>query len=191
MARRRISPDDATGARVKGSLAKGEPCDAVIRSCCRGTFRRGRPMPGPISAIRLRPSPSRCPTRRPTGRNRPRVPRTSKSRCRNTSSSGPKARSPCSISDFSGVGDTSQILENSAGNIKNGASGFSDAPISLDGKAGHDIHFSNKDGLVIENRLFFVDKKLYQVMTVQAPGNDPGTAADAQRFLGSFHFLSH
>lgn len=94
------------------------------------------------------------------------------------------------ISDLSGVADTSHMAQNGVDNLKKAASsGFSDVPITIDGHGGHNIHMTNQAGLKFEDRLFVVGKRMYQIMTVLTPGAKPDAVATAQRFAGSIHFI--
>ncbi len=95
------------------------------------------------------------------------------------------------ISDLSRVTDNGHLLEDGVANIKaSAAGGFSDASIKVDGHPGHDVHFTDKNGVKFEDRMFLLGTKLYQMMAVLAPGNTAEDAATAKRFLESIHFLN-
>lgn len=94
------------------------------------------------------------------------------------------------ISDLSRVTDNGHLLEDGVASIKaSAAGGFSDAPIKVDGHAGHEVHFADKNGVKFEDRMFLFGTKLYQLMAVLPPGSNAEDAATAQRFLGSIRFL--
>jgi hypothetical protein len=96
------------------------------------------------------------------------------------------------VIDFSPVPDNGHMLNDAANNIKQtAASGLSDSPIALDGLTGHVIRFKDKDGNQYEDRMFYVGRKIYQIMTVEAPNVAPASHAVGQRFLTSLHFTKH
>lgn len=90
------------------------------------------------------------------------------------------------VGDFTRFPTTDRVLAAAVAGVRgNAVRDLSDKTISVDGRPGHDIAFVDKDGQRIEDRIFFVGKKLYQVMAV-APQAAP--TAEARRFESSFHF---
>jgi hypothetical protein len=66
----------------------------------------------------------------------------------------------------------------------------SNRPDSIDGHDGREVSFIDGTGPRYTDRLFFVNKRLYQVMTVLAPNADPAQQSNAARFNASFHFTA-
>lgn len=64
----------------------------------------------------------------------------------------------------------------------------SNTPDSVDGQDGRKVSFVDGTGPHYTDRLFFVNKRLYQVMTALAPNADFVQREDAARFNASFHF---
>ena len=60
----------------------------------------------------------------------------------------------------------------------------------LDGEVGRSVVLTDKDGDSYSDRIFFVKKKLYQVMTVTPANASDEQKADAARFSASFHFTA-
>lgn len=96
------------------------------------------------------------------------------------------------VIDLTPLPENPRALDDAAGNVRgSAAAGLSDTPIVQDGLHGHNIRFKDKDGNQFEDRMFYVGKKIYQVMTVEAPGIDAASHAVGQRFLTSLHFTKH
>ena len=64
----------------------------------------------------------------------------------------------------------------------------SSAPDILDGQDGRKISFVDGKGLRYTDRLFFVNNRLYQIMTVVASNADSVQQNNDARFNASFHF---
>jgi len=94
------------------------------------------------------------------------------------------------LSTFS-LGDGGTVINNAANGIKKlGVSVLSDTTANLDGQVGRELQVVDKDGNHISDRIFFVDKRLYQIMYVLGPTADTAGGADVRRFDGSFHFTA-
>jgi hypothetical protein len=59
----------------------------------------------------------------------------------------------------------------------------------LDGHAGHTVTLYDTDGNQFSDRIFFIDGRLYQVITVVPKVPLAGQVATVARFSDSFHFL--
>jgi hypothetical protein len=96
------------------------------------------------------------------------------------------------VSDLSAfpLGDSGTVIDNAVNGIKRlGVSVPSDTGVTLDGQAGREVQVVDKDGNRIEDRIFYVGRKLYQVMHVLGPTAAAASEADARRFDDSFHFI--
>jgi hypothetical protein len=60
----------------------------------------------------------------------------------------------------------------------------------LDGEVGRSVMLTDTEGDNYSDRVFFVRKKLYQVMTVIPANASDEQKADAARFSASFHFTA-
>ncbi len=93
------------------------------------------------------------------------------------------------ITDLSQFADDGHLLEDGVAKFRaSAASGFSDMRITVDGHAGHEIHYTDQRGVKFEDRLFLVNRNLYQVMVELRPGADANSFAVAHHFIGSVHF---
>ncbi|MGH6870155.1 MAG: hypothetical protein ACREHE_01505 [Rhizomicrobium sp.] len=61
----------------------------------------------------------------------------------------------------------------------------------LDGQSGQEVILNDASGNTIDDRIFFVHGKLYQVMYVLPPKAAPVLVADVKRYTRSFHFVRH
>lgn len=66
-----------------------------------------------------------------------------------------------------------------------------DTPITIDGHKGRDVHLVDSQGNHIEDQVFFVRGRLYQVMNVVPAAPKKSVADDMHRFMKSFHFTTH
>jgi hypothetical protein len=58
----------------------------------------------------------------------------------------------------------------------------------LDGQVGHEIVVVDKDGSRLDDRVYFVQGRLYQVLAGTTKGTTADQLAQGQQFLASFHF---
>ena len=65
---------------------------------------------------------------------------------------------------------------------------LSDAPVQLDGQAGREVMVITKQGNHVDERVFVVLHRLYQVMTLIPAAPTAAESADASRYRASFHF---
>jgi hypothetical protein len=65
-----------------------------------------------------------------------------------------------------------------------------DQPSVLDGHAGHEIIISNRNGVRFDDRVYYVDGRLYQVSTVTSKSTPGAQKVEGEIFLGSFHFTA-
>jgi hypothetical protein len=85
--------------------------------------------------------------------------------------------------------DSGKVIDGAVSGAKSTASQvLSDTITTLDGQAGRDVSMVDKDGNQIEDRIFFVGLRLYQVMSVVPKSPTPAQVADTQRFESTFHF---
>jgi hypothetical protein len=85
--------------------------------------------------------------------------------------------------------DSGAVIDGAVGGAKGSAqTTVSDTISTVDGQVGRDVVLIDKDSNHIEDRIFFVNHKLYQVMTVLPSTPDPDATSQAQRFQASFHF---
>jgi hypothetical protein len=77
------------------------------------------------------------------------------------------------------------VIDGAVGGVKGmGVQTLSETISQLDGQAG----IVDKDGNRIDDRIFFVGLRLYQVMTVVPTAPTPDETDDAQHFMNAFHF---
>jgi hypothetical protein len=85
--------------------------------------------------------------------------------------------------------DASKVIDGAVGGAKGSAvTTLSDTIASVDGQVGREVLLIDKDGNHIDDRIFFVGGKLYQVMYVLPSAPTPAETADARRYAASFHF---
>jgi hypothetical protein len=94
------------------------------------------------------------------------------------------------VADFTGYEvDPGKAIDNGVATISASGKTIQTNTIDqLDGQVGRNIGFVDPDGDHYTDRIFFVNSKLYQVMTVIAANNDPAQKESAGRFSASFHF---
>jgi hypothetical protein len=81
------------------------------------------------------------------------------------------------------------VIDGAVGGVKGmGVQTLSDTISQLDGQAGREIVIVDKDGNRIDDRIFFVGLRLYQVMTVVPTVPTAEQTDDAQHFMNAFHF---
>jgi len=85
--------------------------------------------------------------------------------------------------------DAGKVIEGAVNGAKGSAkSVVSDTAIQLDGQAGRDVELIDNDGNHIQDRIFFLKGKLYQVMDVLPSAPTAAEKETARRFQKSFHF---
>jgi hypothetical protein len=87
--------------------------------------------------------------------------------------------------------DRDQVIEGAVGGASKSGTVQSDDPMILDGQHGREVKIVDKDGNNIDDRIFFVGGKLYQVMYVTPANATPAVTADMKRYTNSFHFTKH
>jgi hypothetical protein len=71
---------------------------------------------------------------------------------------------------------------------KSAAATPTDSPITIDGQTGRDVHLVDAQGNHIEDQVFFVHGRLYQLMHVEPAKPKKSVTADMRRYVKSFHF---
>jgi hypothetical protein len=96
------------------------------------------------------------------------------------------------IADYTAYNvDGRNIIKGAIGGIgETGKRVQSNTPDSVDGQDGRKISFMDEKGRQYTDRLFFANKRFYQVMTVLAPNADAVQQENAERFNASFHFTT-
>ncbi|HEY2068800.1 MAG TPA: hypothetical protein VGG48_04535 [Rhizomicrobium sp.] len=85
--------------------------------------------------------------------------------------------------------DPSKVIEGAVGGAKGSAvQTLSDHDIRLGGHSGREVVLLDKDSNNIEDDIFFVNGKLYQVMYVLPVNPAAGKVDDVRRFEASFRF---
>lgn len=74
---------------------------------------------------------------------------------------------------------------------KSAASKPTDKPVTIDRQKGRDVHLVDAQGNHIEDQVFFVHGRLYQVMDVVPAKPKKSVTADMRRYMKSFHFTIH
>lgn len=82
-----------------------------------------------------------------------------------------------------------KILDDTADGVAESREVLSRVNDSLDGHVGRHVKLVDKDGNRFNDRIFFIDGKLYQLLTVEFPSASAEQRAEVERFLKSLHFL--
>jgi hypothetical protein len=94
------------------------------------------------------------------------------------------------ITDFSKMQyDAGKGIDGGVAAIKEDAVSIQLDQISvLDGQVGHEVAYVDKDGNHVDDRLYFFQDRLYQVLAVTPNDATADDVAQGQHFLASFHF---
>ena len=85
--------------------------------------------------------------------------------------------------------DPGKAIDGIVGTLKAEAATIQLDQISVvDGQVGHEISYIDKDGNHIDDRAYFFQHYMYQVMTVIPKDATDEQAVQSQHFLASFHF---
>jgi hypothetical protein len=85
--------------------------------------------------------------------------------------------------------DPGAAIDGIVGKLRAGAVTIQVDQISVvDGQVGHEVSYTDKDGDHIDDRVYFYQHYVYQVMSVTPKDATDGQTAQSQRFLASFHF---
>ncbi len=93
------------------------------------------------------------------------------------------------VGDLLGIQkDPVQILDDTVGGVAEGKTLVSKVDDSLDGYVGRHAKVLDKDGNLYNDRVFLVDGKLYQLLTIEFSAASPEKRAEVERVLKSLHF---
>ena len=85
--------------------------------------------------------------------------------------------------------DSGKVIDGAVGGAKGTAAQvLSDTISTVDGQVGREVLMIDKDNNHIDDRIFFVNHKLYQVMYVLPTSPSAAETSDALRYSSSFHF---
>jgi hypothetical protein len=87
--------------------------------------------------------------------------------------------------------DATKVIDGAVGGASKSGDKLSDDVDILDGQTGRNIMLVDKSGNHINDRIFFVKGRLYQVMYVVPEKPTGAQTADTKRFTKSFHFTKH
>ena len=92
------------------------------------------------------------------------------------------------VTDFSHGGDTDLAQRLALRDIRAGGEVTLDADACVSGQDGRELAVLGRDGTRLEQSVFAVGPRLYQLEAKLAPGADDGAAGDAVRFQRSMRF---
>jgi len=87
--------------------------------------------------------------------------------------------------------DPERVIDGAVGGASKSGTKTSDNVAILDGQSGRDIVIVDSSGNHINDRIFFVGGKLYQVMSVMPGKASAEVQSDIRRYNQSFHFTQH
>ncbi|HEY1631342.1 MAG TPA: hypothetical protein VGF56_08500 [Rhizomicrobium sp.] len=87
--------------------------------------------------------------------------------------------------------DASKVIDGAVGGASKSGTKTVDRIVILDGQSGRDITIVDKSGNHINDRIFFVGGKLYQVMYVVPEKPTADVNSDVRRYSQSFHFTHY
>jgi hypothetical protein len=87
--------------------------------------------------------------------------------------------------------DATKVIDGAVGGAAKSGHKVSDKVAIIDGQAGRNIMVVDGTGNQINDQIFFVKGKLYQVMWVVPKKPTKAQRADTRRFAKSFHFTKH
>ncbi len=86
--------------------------------------------------------------------------------------------------------DHALILDDTVAGVAADKTLISKVNDTLDGHVGRHVKISDKDGNLYNDRIFLIDGKLYQLLTVEYPTASPEKRAEVERFIKSLRFLT-
>lgn len=87
--------------------------------------------------------------------------------------------------------DRNKVIDGAVGGASKSGTVASNKPARLDGQTGRDLKIVDANGNHIDDRIFFVDGKLYQVMYVTPTKAKRALTAEMSRYTNSFRFTKH